>query len=238
MSYYKGEEVTYIGSIEGDGNPMEFESDILFCNTMGDRYNIKYSYSCSFNKGDIFYVVDSVDFPSGGYFKSKIGCSFSSSFYSFVGDAKAEIYTKIYNETADLVNYGGESVYFEYLGKDFNLSQLTDELPTEAPTQPPTQKPTETPTETPTQPSTEAPTEKPTQPPTEAELPTGGEVLETSYNFSGLTIKNADEIINNSMGVVPSMIVAVVPLAIVAFSIGFGIKKALSYFRTVGRGGH
>lgn len=224
MSYYNGEEVHYIGSIDSQNGNGDFTSDVnsLSVKTIGSGSNTQYYCSLTVNKGDILYLINRADFPQGGYFKFAIGYTFSSSFYSNEFDAKTDLFSQIYNETGDLVVYGGSSMFCDYLGKGFSLSQLADEPPTEAPTQPPTQKLTEA----------------PTQPPTEAELPTGGEVLETSYNFSGLTIKNADEIINNSMGVVPSMIVAVVPLAIVAFSVGFGVKKALSYFRTVGRGGH
>lgn len=231
MSYYKGEEVTYLGSINGNGGT-SFESDFVLVDTIGDRYDIQYYVSYSFKKGDIIYFSDSVDFPTGGYFKAKIDCSFSSAFYNSSLSAQSDFCNSIFNQTADYVNYGGESIYFEYLGKNFSLSQLTDELPTE--------KPTEKPTEAPTEKPTEKPAEVPTEPQTEApaELPTSGEVLETSYDFSSLVIKNADEIIDNSMGFVPSVLVSVIPIGIVAFAVGFGIKKAMSYFRTLGRGGH
>lgn len=79
------------------------------------------------------------------------------------------------------------------------------------------------------------------EPPTEeapTELTTSGELLETSYDFSGLTLNVSDEIIGQSISGFPTFLVSIVPLGLAAFFACFGIKKALSYFRTIGRGGH
>lgn len=70
------------------------------------------------------------------------------------------------------------------------------------------------------------------------ELPTSGELFETSYDFSGLTLNVSDEIIEQSISGFPTFLVSIVPLGLAAFFACFGIKKALSYFRTIGRGGH
>lgn len=205
MSYYEGEEVSYIGSCSfpyGDYYvESDFDSDIL--HSIGSGSNVQYYCSMSFNRGDIIYVIANVDFPQGGYFKFRIGCTFSSDFYDNERGAKDDFWEQIYCETADYAIYGGQSVYCDYLGDDFTLSQLTDEAPS--------------------------------LPPVEAF--TTGDVTETAGYPGSFNLAVADGIVNSTKEFLPNLFVSVIPIALTAFGVGFGIKKALLYFREIGSGG-
>ena len=209
MSYYKGEEVTYIGSIIGNGSGIALNdtSCLIVSQTGSDRYNPQYVGTFSVNKGDILYFKDEVDFPAGGYFKAKITYTFSTSYYSSDASAMSDLHLQIFCETADCVLCGSESVIFEYLGDDFSLSELSDELPTEAPTES-----------------------------SSVTVPSSGNTL-TYYDYSGCTLATAESIINGSGNWLNTILSSVLPISLVAFGIGFGIKKALSFFKTIAGGG-
>lgn len=212
MSYYNGEEVTYIGEFLGDGSGhVSSDTGRFVVDRIGTSFNIQYCGYFNVNKGDIIYIADSVDFPLGGYFKAKITYNFTSEdFYSNYSDAETSLYYRVFNETCDIAVYGGQSEFFEYLGKDFNLSQLTDEKPTPKPTPEPTVKPSEG----------------------------VGEEITTLYGFSTLKVDVADGIIDTAGFTVSELFISVVPIAFIGFAVAYGLKRAVSYFKIIAGGRH